>query len=438
MRTKAVAFDALIIGAGAAGLAAAVELSADGRNVCILEARDRIGGRIFTRHEPDVTLPLEMGAEFIHGISQSTMMWLRHGSIPAIDALQTRWVLEGKRLVPANDTFAKLAEWLGKVNKPKRDLSFAAFLDSAAARNVPRRTRELARVQVEGFDAADAERVSTLDILQEWNGACSAESQAFRPQQGYAAMVRTLAGCIAPSRVQLNLQTVVSRIEWSKHRVSVLAHQCGRPLQVNAPRAIVTLPIGVLQNSNADRVVFDPPLKQKSAALALLASGPVVKLMLRFASAFWDDLDRGRYRNVAFFHVPNALFPTYWSALPTRAPVLTAWAGGPNAAQLAAVSPDEVVHRALAGVRSLFPAADVMRQFQGAYAHDWQADPFSRGAYSYALVGGTSAREALARPIGGTLFFAGEATDGDESGTVGGALQSGSRAAKELLHAMHR
>lgn len=433
MKHASTDFDVLIIGAGAAGLAAAAELAAAGRTVCILEARDRIGGRIFTRYEPDVPLPLELGAEYIHGLSPSTMAWLRRANIAAIDALQTRWLFQGKRLMPANDTFSQLAQWLGKVKRPKRDVPFAEFLESVAARKMPRRVRELARLQVESFDAAAAECVSTLDILQEWNGAGSAESPTFRPQSGYAAMLQALASSVASIRVRLHLQTVVQRVQWRKDKVSVLARQCGRAVELSARQAIVTLPVGVLQHVGADEVIFDPPLKQKSATLALLASGPAVKVLLRFASAFWDVIENGRYRNAAFLQIPHAPFPVYWSALPRRAPLLTAWAGGPKATQLASFSADKIVDRALAGVSSLFPAADVVGQLQAAYTHDWQADPFARGAYSYVRVGGAAARTSLARPLDGTLFFAGEATDPDESGTVGGALQSGARAAHELL-----
>jgi monoamine oxidase len=99
-------FDTLIIGAGAAGLAAAAELSAAGQCICILEARDRIGGRIFTRFEPDLAAPIELEAEFIHGLSPVTRQWLPRGGRAAIDAPQARWMLERNRLLPAHDAFS--------------------------------------------------------------------------------------------------------------------------------------------------------------------------------------------------------------------------------------------------------------------------------------------------------------------------------------------
>jgi len=158
--------------------------------------------------------------------------------------------------------------------------------------------------------------------------------------------------------------------------------------------------------------------------------------MLRFASSFWETLHEGRYRDAGFFHVPEAPFATFWTPAPARAPLLVAWAGGPRAVRLAAgASPAQLVRQALASLETLFgEELDVTAELRGYYYHDWQQDPFARGAYSYVTVGGSEARAALAQPIEDTLFFAGEATDA-EAGTVTGALQSGVRAARELLAA---
>jgi monoamine oxidase len=154
-----------------------------------------------------------------------------------------------------------------------------------------------------------------------------------------------------------------------------------------------------------------------------LASGPVIRVAMVFAKRFWDP-------RVAFFHSPRAPFPTFWTPLPMRVPLLTAWAGGPKATRLAGKRPEELVRIALRSVGTVLHSREPLA---AAYVQDWQADPFARGGYSYVKVNGAGAREALARPIGHTLFFAGEATSLEESGTVGGALASGARAAREAL-----
>jgi monoamine oxidase len=208
----------------------------------------------------------------------------------------------------------------------------------------------------------------------------------------------------------------VQTIRWKRSSVEVRGTFRGEPWSAWAPRAIVTVPIGVLPSL----------LREKRRALAKLESGPVVRVALAFREAFWEK----RHPGVAFFHSPEAPFPTFWTPLPMHAPLITCWAGGPKAAALTGCSEKTLLGKAMESVRSVLGNTDEPRAF---LLHDWQADPFARGGYSYVKVGGTGAREELAAPLEDTLFFAGEATDVDQSGTVGGALASGIRAAAEIL-----
>jgi monoamine oxidase len=214
------------------------------------------------------------------------------------------------------------------------------------------------------------------------------------------------------------------------------------PFQVEAARAIVTLPLGVLQQRSGmpGAVRFAPTLRDKRPALARLASGPAFKAVLRFRVPFWEAIAQGRFRRAGFFQSPQADFPTFWTPYPARAPLLVAWAGGPRARRLARVDVAEVTRRAVASATFLFGGrVEVESELEGGYLHDWQSDPFARGAYSYVKVGGQGARKALAQPLLDTLYFAGEAADyGGETGTVAGALQSGACAARMLLQAIGR
>src|SRR5262249_29487091 len=147
-------------------------------------------------------------------------------------------------------------------------------------------------------------------------------------------------------------------------------------------------------------------------ALDGLASGPVLKLNLRFRNPFWDEVEGGRYHDAAFFHSAAGAFPTFWTSLPLRAPLLTAWIGGPKAARLSAAETPDIVRQALQSLSTVFGGrAPGDFQLEAAYLHNWQTDPFARGAYSYVMVGAGAARSALAEPLEDTLFFAGEATD---------------------------
>lgn len=437
MSTSTKRFDVVVVGAGAAGLAAAAELGKHGCSVALLEARDRIGGRILTRHEPHLPVPLELGAEFVHGKAHATSQWIAERNTELIDAPRQRWILRAGKLRPGDNLFPELKARLRGIRRPRQDLPFRDFVEGVAASHLPRRIKEFALMLVEGYDAADATRISTLGTLDEWCGESAADAATFRPQRGYASLLHALAGALDPRHVHIRLSTIVREVRWKRGKVTIVATQHGRAENVAARRAIVTLPLGILQlpPQAPNGVRFVPALTAKQDALTALATGPVIKLLLQFRKPFWEDIDGGRYVDAAFFHAPRTAFPTFWTFLPARAPLLTAWAAGPAAARLAGVPEGELVRTALECLGRLFAGHEKhLDGFQGAYLHDWQADPFACGAYSYVVAGGGNAREHLARPLDDALFFAGEAADtGGESGTVAGALASGMRAVEQCL-----
>jgi len=397
--------DVIVVGAGAAGLAAASRLARAGRSVLVLEARERIGGRCDTRRMPGVGAPVELGAEFIHGRPQATLDLLQAAGVPGVDSRRTQRLLRGGKLVAVEGFREAQKATRAHAVLRRKDLSFADLL---ATRKLPPLTRSLARMMVEGFDAADPERVSARDIVEEWSHALSASQM--RPQGGYGPLLEAL---VVPG-MKIRFGHRVRAIRWRPGEVRIDG--------LRARQAVITLPLGVLQ---AGDVEFSPDAG-KTRALARLASGPVVRVAMKFQEAFWSE----RCPDVAFFHNVEAPFPTVWTPLPMRAPLMTAWAGGPKAARLAGLPKKALLERASASLRSVFGRIPRVETY---LAQDWQADPFARGGYSYVLVGGQGARAALAKTVASTLFFAGEATDAEEAGTVAGALRSGTRAAKEIL-----
>jgi monoamine oxidase len=231
--------------------------------------------------------------------------------------------------------------------------------------------------------------------------------------------------------VRLQLHTVVQGVKWHQGAVEVEGEFLGQSFHAKARKAIITLPVGVLQApvGATGAVRFTPELTNKHAALAGLASGPVLKVVLRYRSAFWEEREGGKYRDAGFFQAPELTFPTFWTARPVHAPLLVAWMGGPKAARLWERPMADIVREASDNAKTMF--GDQALELEAAYVHDWLHDPFSRGAYSYVTVGGHGARKELAAPLHDTLFFAGEATD-SEGGTVTGALHSGNRVAHEV------
>lgn len=438
--------DVVVIGAGAAGLAAAATLSAAGQRVLVLEARDRVGGRIWTRHEAGVVAPIELGAEFIHGYAPATVSWLKRGGRSVVESPDSHWRLVDGVLQQRDSYFAEVQKALrAALDRTTHDMSLAELLDVRLEGVLSAEARAYARMMAEGFDAADTTRASARAIIEEWTSDSMSNAPQSRPEGGYSSLLETLSGALPVDKVFVRLQTTVREVRWSRGKVEIAGESLGHPYRVQAPRAIITLPLGVLQQPpEAEGAVrFTPALDGKREALRGLGFGPAIKLVLRFHTPFWEGLEHGRYREAGFLHASQCAFPTFWTALPLRAPVLCAWAGGPRAQQLSESCHGrlgDLVEQALQSLETMFGnRCDVRGELQGVYVQDWQKDPFARGAYSYVAVGGATAREQLAAPLEDTLFFAGEATDTTgEAATVTGALLSGERAAGEVLESAQR
>ena len=420
----------VIIGAGAAGLIAARELAQRSFPVVLIEARDRIGGRVLW-HRFEDGAQAELGAEFIHGRALETLSILRETHSGPVEIEQAEsWALDpASGELRRDDNFFDAAAVFEAAQSLDPDESVDRFLERCSGDGESIEKAKAARAFVEGFDAADPAIASARGIAQEWSSGADASS---RPQSGYRLMFEHLLSECTNAGVRLLTSTAVKRIAWQRGGVRVEAAAGSAPLQFSARAAIVTLPISVLR---AGDIVFDPPLPQrKHDALAKLEMGPAIKVVLNFRSPFWTRLEGGRYANAGFFRAEEEPFTAYWTQWPQTSTTISAWAGGPRAAALAGSSLDRLAAAAIAGLGRIFGDRELVeREFAGAAMHDWSADPFSQGAYSYVAVGGTYARAELAAPIEDTLFFAGEGTSTDgQGGTVNGALETGLRAAKEV------
>jgi monoamine oxidase len=406
--------DVIVIGAGAAGLAAARELSRHGNRIAVLEARDRIGGRMHTLHVAGLPLPIELGAEFVHGEATSTAKIIDAAALLAWTLPDDHWWSRGGEWQRIDDFWRRLDAVRAKIGRTKRDRSFLDFLN---ARRFDPHTRELALSFVEGYHAAHADRISAL-ALRAADGEQESHQQA-RIGSGYDAVAMWLRAGIAEPQ-SLRLATIVREIRWRRGAVEVVTAR----ETLRAKAAIITVPAAVLKE-NAIR--FDPELADKQRALERIEVGHVVKIVFRFRERFWQ-------RDFNFVHTSDRWMPTWWTPAPVRAPLLTGWAGG-HAADALLAEGERMTDRALDAMARAFgvPRQTIDAALVGTWTHDWQRDPFSRGAYSYAGVGGSGAHAALAKPVQSTLFFAGEATSGDETGTVSGAIASGVRAAREVL-----
>lgn len=426
--------DVLILGAGAAGLAAAQVLVDAQLNVLMLEARDRVGGRIWTVHDERSPLPLELGAEFVHGKAPATMKVIEAARLPWMELAGDRWCSEKGKLGVCQDFFEELEAVFKKMSLGEKDRSFLEFLN-AEARDVREEVRRHALRYIEGFEAAHPERISVQALVRENKKSEEIEGdRAFRITSGYDSLLQTMMAEMDADRCRIQMSSAARAVKWSEGPVEVETED----ETFRAARCVITLPLGVLQSGG---VQFSPPLSAKKEALARLEMGPVLRVTLQFRERFWEGIyaDGRSIGDVSFLLSDRPVFPTWWSTMPKRTPLLTGWSAGPSGEQWKGKADDEVVE---CGVRSLAALLgvsfkEVQDQVVAAHFHNWQADPFSRGAYSYARVGGLDAARDLASPLNQTLFFAGEATNFDgRNGTVDGAIESGRRAAGEMLRTL--
>jgi monoamine oxidase len=442
----------IVIGAGAAGLAAAIKLARSGVSVQILEARERLGGRIFMHRDPAYDVPFALGAEFIHGFATEIWQPLQSRNVAIHEVTGDQWCLQRGEL-SACDFFSDVEAILKKMDARSPDESFLSFVErhfpESKSDERQREARKHAVAYVRGFNAADPDRIGVHWLVQGMEAEEEIEGdRTFRSANGYEDLLDFFRDEISETGVAIHFATTVTSLDWSRGQVKIEANRDSEARVFTASRALITLPLGVLQTSSrtpvedAGAVRFTPPLpRTKLDAMDKLIMGKVIRVILRFRRRFWDDISphsqpSKTLSGMSFLFSDDQWFPTWWTAMPEKLPIITGWAPADSAERLSGKSRSFVIDHALQTLAALLDMkpAELAAMLENAYFHDWQSDPFSRGAYSYGGVGADGAQQALGSPINDTLFFAGEATDtAGHNGTVHGAIASGHRAAQEIL-----
>lgn len=417
----------VVIGAGLAGLAAARELRNHGHEVLVVEARDRIGGRIWTSGKwPD--RPLDIGATWIHGVKGNPLTDL------AEEVQARRLVTRYENTIIYNTQGQPLSDdEENRLNKLKKRVYKA--LEQAQDKDRDATVRQVIEPLIIDFEeTSEAYRfinfVLSGEIEQEYSGSAASISAHWYDSgeefegddalfvHGFGVITEFLA-----RGLNIALGQPVSEIEWDQWPVRVITQGSA----FLADHVVVTLPLGVLQ---AQKVRFSPELpRDKRHAIAALGMGVLNKCYLRFPEAFWPaDVDWLEY-------IPARHGEwTEWVSFKRTAdsPILLGFNAADRGREIERWSDQQIVASAMQTMKTIFgPGIPEPTDYQ---ISRWATDPFSLGSYSYNQVGfKPGMRKALAAPLNSKLFFAGEASHEAYFSTAHGAYLSGLRAAKEIL-----
>ncbi len=427
-------YDVGIIGAGVAGLAAAGELRRAGLKVQCLEASNRVGGRVLTLRDPQAPVPIELGAEFVHGRPKELWDLIKARNLTVFEHTPRALRIRNGREVKDDDTPAGVADGvMERMSKKERgqDHTFDEFLRrsrySVDAKN-------WARIYVEGFNAARSDSISTGSLVAEADAAEEIDGdRTFRILNGYDSIPMALLVAIPDHASVVRLNSVVEKVQWSRGKVEVTYRSAltQEKVTLQCRRLVITVGLGILQAlpGSDGTIRFDPEPPALKAA-GSLKFGQVYRVTLRFSESFWEAHEQ--FASAGFLVSQDKRFFTWWTTHPVLAPILTGWMAGSAADEFGKPKDSVVAAEAIASLSRILNRK--IPQPQASYFHNWKTDPYFRGAYSYVPVSARGAREALAKPQSGTLFFAGEAADIQGRGsTVHGAIASGRKAAALII-----
>lgn len=425
------AFDTIIVGAGVSGLTAARQLHRAGQRVVVLEARDRIGGRLHTVRSDGYAT--DLGASWIHGITDNPLFdTVEAYGLPTKEFTVGSFQPDGRPIAYFDPAGCRLSD--AQCAAFAQDIRhFDELLARVIATSPPATSyQDVVEQALAEIRWSEERRQRIREFLQhrteEQYGVWIADLDAHGLDddqvdgdevvfpEGYDALATALA-----EGLDIRLGTVVTSLTWGPAGVRVTADE-----SFDAARAIVTTPVGVLQSGD---LTFDPPLPEPvSDALAGLRMNAFEKVFLTFSERFWDEglyAFRRQGEAAAWWHSWYDVTPSGGS------PTLLTFAAGPCAQAIRTWSDSRIGDAVVHAIRGVYPDTP---DPTGVQVTRWQDDPFARGSYAYMTIGSRCAdHDLLATPIGGVLHLAGEATWSEDPATVTAAFRSGHRAAQNIL-----
>jgi monoamine oxidase len=399
------------------------ELARAGKKVTVLEARDRIGGRIYPLPVEEFGYEAQGGGEFVHGDAKITCELLAECGATLTHATEWWSVMDGE--AKTHQPSPMDPRLLEKLAELPEDMTLAQFFDKFFLGDEYRDMREHAYYWVEGYDAGDPKRSSVFALRDD---ALSPREWLQRNiKEGYGAALRHLERQCKDAGVEILLNQKVAQIDISGEGVEVTV---AKGATFRADAAVVTVPLPCIAD-----IRFVPEIPEKKAAATAIGFGAVIKILIRFSEKWWAGAREKDFERL-FFMFSREKIRTWWTQYPEPHLTLTGWLAGPAATAYSGMPQDRILDLAYESLSNIFEIGldELREKTLASRVVDWPADPYAKGGYSYTTPESPEAIEELKRPVAGKLYFAGEALNRDDLvATVDAALQSGFDTATRLL-----
>src|SRR5665213_2546711 len=344
--------DVIVLGAGIAGLTAARQLAQSGLRVRVIEARDRVGGRIFTQHIGAESV--ELGAEFVHGKPPILWSLMEEAGLQTDELKGKHFCWEQNQLAECGEDFQRDFQWIEALKQWNReDCSFAEYLDRA---RVPQHSRQHLIGYVEGFNAADHRIIGVAALARQQAVEDATEGdRLFHVRGGYSRVPEFQAHKFLEAGGVIDRNTRAEAIQWKPGAVEIACVRAGERHVFRATAAVIALPLGVLQNR---RVHFSPEPHPIFHAMSKICVGHARRMVLLFRNRFWahqvSSGNEASLNELSFLYAFATAFPAWWTQYPSDVQSLTAWAGGPPADLLAGQSHRDLETEAIGILATLF------------------------------------------------------------------------------------
>jgi monoamine oxidase len=430
----------IVIGAGAAGLMVAMELLREGKQVRIIEARNRIGGRIFTSEEQGFSAHIEAGAEFIHGDLPETLRLLQEAGLRYHETAGVMWNAREEDAHKQKDFFEHQKLFAKKLSEVNEDMSVAKFLESHFGDAKYDALRMSIKGYVQGYDLANLEDASTVSLRDEW--LSEDEGKQHRIDKGYGALLNYMKEDCEQRNGVVELNTIINKIEWKPGFVKLFSSD-GRMFE--SQKVVITVPLGIWRSekNHEAHIEFQPGIPEILSASKNLGYGEVIKFLIEFDDVIWENKEivgKKRMKNLGFVFA-NTPIPTWWTQAPNAVPILTGWLGGPPVEKFKHLNDEALLQLATDSLTKIF-AIDhsvLLEKIVAWKVFNWATDPFSLGGYAYPSLHRMKNIAIMTQPVSDTIFVSGEAMyTGVDIGTVEGTLQAALVTTKQVLTSYHK